>query len=101
HASATPTLGLGGSRTRSDAPTTPTLRPAAASVGKHHVDQRRPGDACILEHNHSYRATAERAGLTQVWRGHDAGTPDPDAIRLIFADRPLDNERLGSIIAQR
>lgn len=73
---------------------------AVAIDAAHHVDQQRPVVAFLLEHNHGSRATAERAGLTQMWRGHDAGNPDPEAIRLIFADRPLDNERLGSIIAQ-
>lgn len=72
----------------------------AAIDAAHQVNLQRPVVAFLLEHNHGSRATAERAGLTQVWRGRDTGNPDPDAIRLIYADRPLDNERLGSIIAQ-
>nr|WP_281373045.1 GNAT family N-acetyltransferase [Kineococcus aurantiacus] len=45
--------------------------------------------AYLLEHNVRSRAAAERAGLDLVWRGPDAGNPDPTAVRLLFADRPL------------
>jgi len=50
--------------------------------------------ARLLEHNEGSRRTAERAGLEVVWRGHDAGNPDPDAVRLVFADRPLSEAAL-------
>ncbi|WP_432510697.1 GNAT family N-acetyltransferase [Kineococcus sp. SYSU DK001] len=45
--------------------------------------------AYLLEHNTRSRAAAERAGLDLVWRGPDAGNPDPAAVRLLYADRPL------------
>ena len=53
-------------------------------------DPGRPVVAFLLEHNVASRRTAERLGPTPVWRGPDAGDPDPDAVRLVFADRPLD-----------
>lgn len=53
-----------------------------------------PVVAFLLEHNEGSRRAAQRAGLTVVWRGHDAGNPDPDAVRLVFADRPLTDEEL-------
>jgi RimJ/RimL family protein N-acetyltransferase len=53
-----------------------------------------PVVAYLLEHNLASKATAERLGLVPVWRGHDAGNPDPDAVRLIYADRPLDETQL-------
>ena len=61
------------------------------------VDPGRPVVAYLLEHNVQSRVLAERAGLTQVWRGPDAGNPDPDAVRLIYADRPLDAALLSRI----
>ncbi|RLV54713.1 N-acetyltransferase [Aeromicrobium phragmitis] len=57
----------------------------------------RPVVAYLLEHNHASRRTAERVGLTLQWRGPDAGNPDPDAVRLVFADRPLSPEALGAL----
>jgi hypothetical protein len=45
--------------------------------------------AYLLEHNARSRGRAERSGLTLVWRGPDHGNPDPDAVRLIYADRAL------------
>ncbi|PZR53897.1 N-acetyltransferase [Xylanimonas oleitrophica] len=56
-----------------------------------------PVIAYLLEHNAASRATAERLGLSPVWRGPDVGNPDPDAVRLVYADRPLDPELLGRI----
>ena len=46
-----------------------------------------PVVAYLLEHNAGSRRAAERAGLTLVWRGPDAGNPDPAAVRLVYADR--------------
>ncbi|WP_199522443.1 hypothetical protein [Geodermatophilus marinus] len=63
------------------------------------VDPDRPVVACLLEHNARSRGRAERAGLTPVWRGPDAGNPDPGAVRLVYADRPLDAETLGRVAA--
>jgi RimJ/RimL family protein N-acetyltransferase len=53
-----------------------------------------PVVAFLLEHNEGSRRAAERAGLEVVWRGPDAGNPDPDAVRLVFADHPLTDEAL-------
>ena len=48
-----------------------------------------PITATILEHNLASRAVVGKSGLVQVWRGPDAGNPDPDAVRLIYTDRQL------------
>ena len=45
--------------------------------------------AYLVEGNDRSRRTVERAGLHRVWRGPDAGNPDPAAIRLLYADRAL------------
>lgn len=52
--------------------------------------------AYLLEHNAASRRTAERAGFRQAWRGPDAGNPNPDAVRLVYADRPLTAEQLAA-----
>ena len=65
----------------------------------HAVDPERPVVAYLLEHNVESRGRAERAGLSLVWRGPDAGNPDPDAVRLVYADRPLDDDLLERITA--
>jgi len=53
-----------------------------------------PVVAYLLEHNEGSRRAAERAGFQLVWRGPDAGNPDPAAVRLVYADRPLSPEAL-------
>ena len=53
-----------------------------------------PVVAYLLEHNTGSRQTAERAGLRLVWRGPDEGNPDPAAVRLVYADRPIDRATL-------
>ena len=60
----------------------------------------RPVVAYLLEHNVRSRARAERAGLELVWRGPDAGNPDPAAVRLVYSDRALDDDLLARIAAQ-
>jgi hypothetical protein len=55
--------------------------------------------AYLLEHNAESRGRAEKAGLSLVWRGPDAGNPDPDAVRLVYADRPLTDDVLARVIA--
>ncbi len=71
---------------------------ATAIAEAHRVDPDRPVVAYLLEHNAASRATAERAGLTLVWRGSDADNPDPDAVRLIYADCPLDEEQIEALL---
>jgi hypothetical protein len=56
--------------------------------------------AYLLEHNRESRGRAERTGLQLVWRGPDAGNPDPDAVRLVYADRPLDDAILDRLTAR-
>lgn len=58
-----------------------------------------PVIAYLLEHNESSRRTAERVGLTLRHRAPDAGNPDPEAIRLVLADRELDDVQLAAALA--
>lgn len=58
-----------------------------------------PVIAYLLEHNQASRRTAERAGLTLRHRAPDAGNPDPAAVRLVLADRPLDDRQLATALA--
>lgn len=55
--------------------------------------------AYLLEHNEKSKAAAERAGLDLVWTGPDAGNPDRDAVRLLYADRPLSRIVLRELTA--
>lgn len=48
-----------------------------------------PVTAYLLEGNSPSQRATERAGLHLVWRGPDAGNPDPEAIRLLYADQDL------------
>ncbi len=54
--------------------------------------------AYLLEHNVASARVAEKVGLTLVHRGSDAGNPDPNAIRLVYADRALTLEELAVIM---
>jgi RimJ/RimL family protein N-acetyltransferase len=72
----------------------------AAMDAAHTVAPDRPVVAYLLEHNRESRRRAERTGLELVWRGPDAGNPDPDAVRLVYADRPLDAELLDRVTAR-
>jgi RimJ/RimL family protein N-acetyltransferase len=69
----------------------------AAIDAAHAVDADRPVIAYLLEHNAESRGRAERSGLTLLWRGPDAGNPDPGAVRLVYADRPLDGDLLDRV----
>ncbi|WP_250443293.1 GNAT family N-acetyltransferase [Actinotalea sp. C106] len=59
-----------------------------------------PVAAYLLEHNDRSRRAAERAGLQQLWRGPDVGNPDPEAVRLVYADREVDVGMLGVVTGQ-
>jgi RimJ/RimL family protein N-acetyltransferase len=72
---------------------------AAALDAAHAVAPDRPVVAYLLEHNAESRGRAERAGLFLQWRGPDAGNPDPAAVRLVYADRPLDLALLERVTA--
>ena len=57
-----------------------------------------PVVAYLVEHNTGSRRTAGRAGLMPVWRGPDVGNPDPAAVRLVMADRPVSGAVLTAFI---
>jgi RimJ/RimL family protein N-acetyltransferase len=71
----------------------------AALDAAHELAPDRPVVAYLLEHNAESRGRAERSGLQPVWRGPDAGSPDPSAVRLVYADRPLAGDLLDRITA--
>ena len=71
----------------------------ASLEAAHAVDPDRPVIAYLVEHNVRSRSRAERSGLSLVWRGPDAGNPDPAAVRLVYADRPLDDDVLAHVTA--
>ncbi|MCU1670033.1 MAG: N-acetyltransferase [Blastococcus sp.] len=71
----------------------------AALDAAHTVAPERPVVAYLLEHNAESKGRAERAGLFLVWRGPDAGNPDPAAVRLVYADRPLTDDVLAQVTA--
>ncbi|CAH0277386.1 hypothetical protein SRABI91_03825 [Rhodococcoides fascians] len=58
-----------------------------------------PVVAYLLEHNLSSARVAERAGLKLVSRGPDIGNPDPEAIRLVYADRPLTADQVDAVLS--
>lgn len=60
------------------------------------TEPHRPVTAYLLEHNTASKATAERLGLDLVWRGPEPGMPE--ATRLIYADRTLDDAVLQRLI---
>lgn len=71
----------------------------AALAAAHEVAPEIPVVAYLLAHNLASKAVAERLGLELVATGPDAGNPDPRAIRLAYADRPLD-EALISLVME-
>lgn len=62
------------------------------------LDPERPLVAYLLEHNTASAAVARKVGLTLAHAGPDAGNPDPGAVRLVFADRPLDAATLAAVL---
>ncbi|WP_337062800.1 GNAT family N-acetyltransferase [Kineococcus sp. G2] len=72
---------------------------AAAIAAARRVHPDVPVTAYLLEHNVRSAAVAQRAGLHLQWRGHDAGNPDPDAVRLLYADRPLSRTVLDLLVS--
>ncbi len=47
----------------------------------------------------AHAVAPDRPGPTLVRRGPDAGNPDPAAVRLVLADRPLDDDLLAAVTA--
>jgi len=72
----------------------------AAVAAAHDVAPERPVLAYLVEHNVASRRTAERLGLRLVWRGPDAGNPDPGAVRLVFLDRAPDDALVAGLVAE-
>lgn len=82
-------------------------RGIAARVSCHAMAEARrirpalPIVAYLLEHNRASAHVAENLRLTLQSRAPDAGNPDPDAIRLVYADRRLSDEQLRAALMQR
>lgn len=75
---------------------TEASRPAlAAAVRVRDV----PVVAYLLEHNHASRRVADKLGLALQHRGPDSDNPDPAAVRLVYADRPLTPEQRAATLA--
>ena len=72
---------------------------ALAIEAAHDVAPERPVLAYLLEHNVASRRTAERLGLTLIWRGPDDGNPDPGAVRLVYLDREPDEVLVAAMDA--
>lgn len=70
-----------------------TARAALAAAGR--AAPQIPVMAYLLEHNTGSARVAERLGLRRVWRGPDAESPDPTAVRLVYADRELPDDVLA------
>jgi RimJ/RimL family protein N-acetyltransferase len=60
------------------------------------ADPDLPVVASLLAHDAASEAVARRLGMTLAHRGPDAGNPDPTAVRLVYADRPLSGDRLAA-----
>ena len=71
----------------------------AAQVAARQVRPDLAVTALLLEHNQASKAVAEKSGLQLIWRGHDVGNPDPDAIRLIYADRDVAPDVVHTLLA--
>ncbi|MFD1721864.1 GNAT family N-acetyltransferase [Amnibacterium endophyticum] len=70
-----------------------------ARVALTHAQTHRPNlpvVAYLLEHNLASSNVARKVGLSLVHRGPDQGNPDPAAVRLIYADRPLSRLQLDA-----
>lgn len=57
-----------------------------------------PVIAYLLEHNAASARVAEKLGFELVYRGPDAGNPDPKAVRLVYASRALTAEELAVVV---
>jgi RimJ/RimL family protein N-acetyltransferase len=72
---------------------------ALAGIRQAHVARPElPIIAYLLEHNLASARVAEKVGLKLVHRAPDAGNPDPQAIRLIYADRQLTPRTLATAL---
>jgi RimJ/RimL family protein N-acetyltransferase len=64
----------------------------------HGVDPALPVVASLLEHNTASERVAVKLGMELVHRAPDTGNPDPSAVRLVYADRPLSTDELSVAI---
>ena len=71
----------------------------AAMLWADRTDPALPRIAYLLEHNLASAAVARAIGLELVHRGPDAGNPDPEAVRLVFADRALTADQSAVALA--
>ena len=62
------------------------------------VDPELPVVAYLLGHNTASARVAEKVGLRLRHRGPDADNPDPEAVRLVFADRELTPAQLAATL---
>ncbi|MGF0309556.1 GNAT family N-acetyltransferase [Rhodococcus sp. IEGM1428] len=65
----------------------------------HRTEPELPIVAYLLEHNVASARVAQRAGLELITRGPDVGNPDADAVRLVYADRPLSSIQVDSVLS--
>lgn len=62
------------------------------------VNPELPVVASLLEHNIASERVARKLDLECVYRAADARNPDPSAVRLVYADRPLTAHELSAIL---
>lgn len=107
-----PVVGYGGCSVRHDAfwnlgyrfSADPHGRGYATEVSLRGIEAERahpldlPVVAYLLEHNAASARVARKVGLRLVHRAPDAGNPDADAVRLIYADRALDKDTLAATL---
>lgn len=70
-----------------------------AIAAAHEKEPSWPVVARSMEHNVASGRVSEAAGLSRVWSGLVPGVDQPESVRVIHADRELDPELLGSIVA--
>lgn len=73
---------------------TEASRPALAAARE--IAPESPVIAWLLEHNIASERVATKLGMTRQYRAPDEGNPNPDAVRLIYADRDLTAEELAA-----
>ena len=62
------------------------------------VYPERPIVASLLEHNPASAAVARKLGMSLAHRAPDAGNPDVTAIRLVYSDRPLNDDQREAVL---
>lgn len=62
------------------------------------VNPSLPIVAYLVEHNVASAKVAAKVGLSLRHRAPDAGNPDPDVVRLVYADRDLTQDELAAAL---